>query len=169
MTPEETQAHKEADIYEKLRRVQAKISVPKGQKNAHMGYKYRNAEDILAAATPLLTEEGLTMVVADAIDVFEGRVYVVAKVYLNGLMIGQSMAREALDKKGMDVAQITGAASSYARKYALNGVFLLDDTKDADSMDNSQEGKKQATKKAVKGTIPDITQPIAHADESLAF
>ena len=135
------------DIYERLRRVQAEIKVPKANYNAFAKYKYRNAEDILAAATPLLVKEGLTMTVSDIVEEIGGRVYVRAIVQLNGEQVGSSFAREPITKKGSDESQITGAASSYARKYALNGVFLLDDTADADSMDNSHEGNAPAKKK----------------------
>ena len=160
----------EAEVRSKLAEVQSVISVPKNQRNNFGGYNYRNAEDILHAATPLLTERGLTLTIQDVVmqlksaesytveddknkqhSHYEGcRVYVVAKVFINGILVGQAMAREEISKKGMDAAQVTGSASSYARKYALNGVFLLDDVKDADSMDNSQGGAaKQVNKKAV--------------------
>ena len=141
------------EVMKKLAKVQGKISVPKNQRNNFGKYNYRNAEDILAAATPLLVAEGLTMTIEDdirqiecpeTIEPLEGRsplcrhrCYVISTVFINGHKVGQAAAREAFTKKGMDDAQITGAASSYARKYALNGVFLLDDVKDADSQDNS--------------------------------
>ena len=121
-----------AEVLSKLADIQAKISVPKDLYNSFGGYHYRNAETIMATATPLLTAAGLTMTIRDEVIAAEGRVYVKAVVYLNDHEVGSAIAREAETKKGMDDAQITGSASSYARKYALNGVFLLDDVKDAD-------------------------------------
>ncbi len=148
-----------------LIKVQSELNAPKNQRNDFGGYNYRNAEDIMAAAKPLLAEHGLLMLVMDEIiqqpladqgDYVEGeicsqyRTYVQSSVYINSVLVGRAYARETLVKKGMDAAQVTGAASSYARKYALNGVFLIDDVKDADSMDNSSSSKKPAGKKAAK-------------------
>ena len=118
----------------KLAEIQAKLKTPKNQYNSFGKYKYRNCEDILEAVKPLLKESVLTL--SDDIVEVGGRVYVKATAhFLNkeeDLKV-TAYAREAVEKKGMDHAQVTGAASSYARKYALNGLFLIDDTKDADS------------------------------------
>ena len=126
--------------------IQKKLKAPKNQYNKFGGYNYRNAEDILNAVKPLLAENGCFLMLSDSIENIGERYYVkaTAKLY-NGE--GQSievsaLAREDENKKGMDGAQITGAASSYARKYALNGLFLIDDTKDADT----EEYKKQTQK-----------------------
>jgi hypothetical protein len=114
--------------------IQQKLKAPKGQQNKFGGYSYRSTEDILEALKPLLGECVLT--ISDSITQVGDRVYVEARCTIYGFGSFQHVtayAREADQKKGMDVAQVTGAASSYARKYALNGMFLIDDTKDADS------------------------------------
>ena len=121
-------------IYSKLAMIQRTLKAPKGQYNSFGKYKYRNCEDILEAVKPLLNECVLT--ISDDIQLIGDRFYVKATATLQYQELSVSVsafAREALDKKGMDDSQITGAASSYARKYALNGLFLIDDTKDADS------------------------------------
>lgn len=125
-------------INERLAEIQIQLKAPKGQRNDFGKYNYRNCEDILEAVKPLLN--GLTLTLSDKMVEVGGRVYVEATAKLTdgveSIEITAS-AREALAKKGMDEAQITGAASSYARKYALNGMFCIDDTKDADSMNNT--------------------------------
>jgi hypothetical protein len=125
-------------INERLAEIQIQLKAPKAQRNDFGKYNYRNCEDILEAVKPLLN--GLTLTLSDKMVEVGGRVYVEATAKLTdgveSIEITAS-AREALAKKGMDEAQITGAASSYARKYALNGMFCIDDTKDADSMNNT--------------------------------
>lgn len=124
----------------KLVDIQSRLHAPKSQKNAFGNYNYRNCEDILEAVKPLLSEHGLSLTISDDISLIGDRFYVRAEAYLSdgeSYIENVAFARESLDKKGMDASQITGAASSYARKYALNGLFLIDDTKDADSMDNT--------------------------------
>jgi hypothetical protein len=121
------------------------LKAPKGQTNKFGGYKYRSAEDILTAVKPLLSEWSSTLVITDDIVEVGGRVYVKATAILadteGDFTINVSgFARESEIKKGMDDAQITGSASSYARKYALNGLFAIDDTKDADA--TNTHGKK---------------------------
>ena len=114
--------------------IQQKLKAPKGRENSFGGYQYRNAEDILREVKPLLA--GCTLTISDEIVAVLDRIYVKATVTLSDGKTSVStsaFAREALIKKGMDESQITGAASSYARKYALNGLFAIDDTKDADS------------------------------------
>lgn len=133
----------------KLNEIQQALKAPKGQKNTFGNYNYRSCEDILEAVKPLLGECVLT--ISDDIVMLGDRFYVKAtatlmdvgftdakKPYAEQISVS-AFARESLDKKGMDSAQITGAASSYARKYALNGLFCIDDTKDADTKDNSKE------------------------------
>ena len=124
-----------------LSKIQQALKAPKGQTNNFGKYKYRSCEDILEAIKPLLGDCTLTL--SDEMVEVGGRVYVkaTANFWENAgkSIIVYGWAREAEDKKGMDAAQITGAASSYARKYALNGLFCIDDTKDADSMDNRQK------------------------------
>jgi len=116
--------------------IQTKLVAPKGQTNAFGKYKYRSCEDILEALKPLLRETGSTLILTDEIILIGDRFYVKATASLKSgeeTWVGISYAREATEKKGMDESQITGASSSYARKYALNGLFCIDDTKDADS------------------------------------
>lgn len=125
-------------IAEKLMRIQTQIKAPKNLYNSFGKYKYRNAEGICEAVKPYLEKEKCSLILADEIIEVGGRVYVKAEAVLTDIETGEcsvvtAYAREASEKKGMDESQITGTASSYARKYALNGLFLLDDTKDADS------------------------------------
>ena len=126
------------NIRQKLQGIQSCLKAPKTQVNKFGGYKFRNCEDILTAVKPLLAEWGCSLVIQDDIVEVGGRVYVKAVASLadndSEMAISASaLAREAETKKGMDDAQITGSASSYARKYALNGLFAIDDTKDPDA------------------------------------
>lgn len=124
-------------IHEKLIKIQKALKAPKNQLNKFGGYKYRSCEDILEAVKPLLTDA--TLVLSDKLVVIGDRYYVEATASFEDkeeTIVTHAYAREAVDKKGMDESQITGAASSYARKYALNGLFLIDDTKDADATNN---------------------------------
>jgi len=123
-----------------LNRIQKELKAPKGQKNTFGNYNYRSCEDILEAVKPLLG--AATLVLTDEIVLIGDRYYVKATATINDgkiIVSSAAFARESLDKKGMDSAQITGAASSYARKYALNGLFCIDDTKDADGANNTAE------------------------------
>lgn len=133
--PKETKT--ERVFQERLRAVQTALKAPKGQRNTFGNYNYRNCEDILEAVKPLLAEHELTLLIGDNLVMIGDRYYVkaVAKVSddLGGSADAAGFAREEEIKKGMDPSQITGAASSYARKYALNGLFLIDDTKDSDT------------------------------------
>lgn len=129
------------EIHDVLHDIQQKLKAPKNQTNSFGGYRYRSCEDILEAVKPLLPK-GHYVCLSDEIMEVGGRLYVKASVYLYGpgSHVGTTAyAREADTKKGMDVSQITGAASSYARKYALNGLFCIDDTKDADSLNNGKD------------------------------
>lgn len=125
-------------IYAAMQVVQRELKAPKGQTNSFGGYKYRSCEDIVEAVKPLLNEQGLILTMSDDIVQIGDRIYVKATCRVIDVATGDSlettaMAREAAQKKGADDSQITGAASSYARKYALNGLFAIDDTKDADT------------------------------------
>ena len=127
-------------LTEKLSEIQKNLKVPKSQKNAFGNYNYRSCEDILESVKPLLN--GLILTLTDDIISVCDRVYVKAVATLTDgtdTITTTAMAREPIAKKGMDERQITGAGSSYARKYALNGLFCIDDTRDADTMDNKQE------------------------------
>lgn len=124
---------------ETLIKIQKNLKAPKNQYNSFGKYKYRNCEDILEAVKPLLGDAILTL--NDKIVQVGDRFYVEATATIqekDKSVSATAYAREAVSKKGMDESQVTGATSSYARKYALNGLFLIDDTKDADTQDNSQ-------------------------------
>ena len=126
------------NVYEKLMTVQTKLRAPKGQYNSFGKYSYRSCEDILEALKPLLGEVGAIVNVTDEIKLIGDRYYVEATASFidtetGERMIAKASAREAETKKGMDDSQVTGSVSSYARKYALNGLFAIDDNKDADS------------------------------------
>lgn len=147
------------NILTKLNKIQTTLKAPKGQMNKFGGYKYRSCEDIMEAVKPLLAEHGCVLTVTDEIIEVAGRVYVRATATIADSESGethftQALAREAEVKKGMDESQITGAASSYARKYALNGLFAIDDTKDADTQDNT---KQSALTDSLKKKIDSIT------------
>jgi hypothetical protein len=123
-----------SDLTNKLAMIQQKLKAPKSQVNTFATYKYRSCEDILEAVKPLLND--LVLTISDDIVEVGGRVYVKATASLSsgsGSVSTTAFARESETKKGMDDSQITGSASSYARKYALNGLFCIDDTKDADA------------------------------------
>ena len=137
----------------KLILIQNELKAPKDLNNSFGGYKYRSCESILEALKPLLQKHSCSLVISDDIVCVGDRVYVKATAKLSDCEGDKSwevnaFAREALSKKGMDEAQVTGAASSYARKYALNGLFAIDDTKDADTRDNTNEGKPAPKKTA---------------------
>jgi len=124
----------------KLQEIQQKLKCPKGQFNSFGGFKYRSCEDILESVKPLLDKAEL--ILSDDILEVGGRVYIKAKASLTDKETKEhwettAFAREDEIKRGMDGSQITGSASSYARKYALNGLFLIDDVKDADARDNN--------------------------------
>lgn len=130
-----------------LAAVQAALKAPKSQYNSFGKYKYRSCEDILEAVKPLLKEHGLTLTLCDSLTECGGRIYIRAAACVQDVESGDEVeacafAREPETKKGMDDSQITGTASSYARKYALNGLFCIDDTKDADTEES--RGRDQA-------------------------
>ncbi len=134
-------------IQEVLAEIQQNLKVPKGQKNSFGGYKYRSCEDIMEAVKKVLPT-GYSIIASDEMIMLDDRFYVKATVTL--LTSGESVsthgfAREAETKKGMDDSQITGTASSYARKYAANGLFAIDDTKDADTDTFTKRMKGSAT------------------------
>jgi len=158
-----------SEITKKLSEVQLKLNAPKNQYNKFGKYNYRSCEDILQGVKPLLGDA--VILVSDEIKMFGSRIYIEASATFR---IGESeitvkaLAREPEIQKGMSESQITGSASSYARKYALNGLLLIDDNKDADSQDNSNKpnvltdvdkqwiGAVKADK-AVLETITDVT------------
>lgn len=144
--------------YEKLLRIQKAIKVSKAQYNKFGEYPYRSCEDILCAAKPLLEQEQCVLFLSDDLVSEGDRHYVRANAVLVDCETGEEIrvkayAREASTKKGMDESQITGASSSYARKYALNGLFLLDDAKDADTNEFQKQQKSQGAKKGFKDEV----------------
>ena len=126
-------------VYKKLIKVQQELKAPKNQRNSFGGYNYRSAEDILEALKPVLAKHEATVFISDKVVVKENNwAYIEATATFVDIETGESIsttafARETENKKGMDSSQITGSASSYARKYALNGLFLIDDSVDVDS------------------------------------
>lgn len=125
-------------IYTKLMNVQNELKVPKNNKNTFGNYKFRNAEDILEALKPLLKKYNATVIITDDVVTTGDRYYIKATVKFIDTETGETietsaLAREEETKKGFDASQITGSTSSYARKYALNGLFAIDDTKDSDT------------------------------------
>lgn len=131
-------------LYTKLASIQNELKAPKGQYNSFGKYNYRSCEDILEAVKPILNKHGVSLLLSDHIENVGDRYYVEAEATISDGTESISVtasAREDESKKGMDGAQITGAASSYARKYALNGLFCIDDTKDADTDSYTKQTK----------------------------
>lgn len=155
-------------MIDKLRQIQEKLKAPKNLYNSFGKYNYRNAETILEAFKPYEKEFRVSLVLSDTIEEIAGRAYVKATATLYDCESDKQVsvtayAKEATSKKGMDDAQITGATSSYARKYALNGLFLLDDTKDPDSdeykvqADNKAKSQQKVEKKSEAPKTKDYT------------
>lgn len=141
------------NILKKLLLIQQELKVPKNQFNAFGKYNYRSCEDILESARPIANKNGCVIVINDDIKEINGRYYVEATITLFDVESGEeistkALAREAEPKSGMSESQLTGACSSYARKYALSAMFALDDEKDDDTRDNRQQLKKQVSKPA---------------------
>ena len=133
------------NVYEKLIAIQSELKAPKSQYNNFGKYAYRNCEDILEALKPILKEHKSTIYISDEIVTVLERFYVKATVTFIDAETGEKItntayAREEESKKGMDGSQVTGASSSYARKYALNGMFAIDDTKDSDFTNTTTKG-----------------------------
>lgn len=158
-------------IHQKLIEVQEELKAPKGQYNSFGKYYFRSTEDIVEALKPLLIKRGLLLLMYDEIELIGSRIYVVSTADLTDGATNikvSARARESETKKGMDDSQITGTASSYARKYALNGMFLIDDSKDADTpeysgqMNNQQQSKQPkqpgVTLDAVKTALNDLVK-----------
>lgn len=144
------------NLQESLVEIQKKLKAPKDLYNKFGNYKYRSAESILEAVKPLLAENGVLMTITDEIVLIGNRYYVKSTATAqkgSATMCGIGYAREDDSKKGMDGSQVTGASSSYARKYALNGLFLIDDTKDADT-DEYRKQQESAPKQQPKPSQP---------------
>lgn len=148
-------------LINKLREMQCELKAPKNQYNSFGGYKYRSLEDIAEALKPLEKRLNVSVVLNDEVVEIGGRVYVKATATLYNCeecekISVSAFAREEETKKGMDAAQITGSASSYARKYALNGLFLIDDVKDPDA--TNKHGKEDAPEPPTKEQLIEKAQ-----------
>ena len=144
---------------ERVIAVQSQLKAPKSQWSDFGGYYYRNSEDILEAVKPLLKAEGLLLTITDDIVVLGDRFYVKATATLTDgerTLSNQAFAREPVERAKMTDSQVTGASSSYARKYALNGLFAIDDTKDDDTLNNGKN--TDTTKDADKGKAKAIKE-----------
>lgn len=153
------------NIYSKLAVVQKTLKAPKDQRNTFGNYNYRSCEDILEAVKPIMSDLGLALIITDSMVECGGRVYVRAEAALfdtadSTCVSSTAFAREEETKKGMDASQVTGAASSYARKYALNGLFCIDDTKDADATNTGDKCDKPAEKKPFTPAPDGDFQPV---------
>lgn len=147
---------------QKLNAIQIALKAPKNQYNSFGKYHYRNAESICEAVKPYLEKWGVILTISDTIEEIGGRVYVKSTATICDcdsaeFLSVSAYAREADDKKGMDAAQVTGATSSYARKYALNGLFLLDDTKDVDSEEYQAQAKSDGKTATPVRPVPNAT------------
>ena len=174
------------NIYEKLLKAQVELKAPKGQYNSFGKYKYRSCEDILEALKPVLDKLKLTLFISDEIVEVggsykvskkdetvesEGRKYIKATITLvniekpDEIIKTSALAREEETKKGMDGSQITGASSSYARKYALNGMFMIDDTKDSDSTNTHGKDETKKTSETEFKKAIDMINALANTEE----
>lgn len=171
---------KQPNFLKRVAKLQAELKAPKSQYNKFGNYNYRNIEDILEAVKPLNQKYDLTLVMTDAIEVIDGRFYVMASARLHDNHTPEHIevtgyARETENRKGMDPSQVTGSASSYARKYALGGLYLVDDNKGADGQDNRQQGQPQQPKqpnlfdhiKEVQGRINNLAQAKNTTSENI--
>ena len=151
------------NIYEKLTEVQNELKAPKSKYNSFGKYNYRSCEDILEAVKPILKAKRLAMTVKDDVFNIGDRFYIMATVTVfdcesEEKVTTTAYAREDADKKGMDGSQITGSSSSYARKYALNGMFAIDDTKDADGWNTHDKDRTVEKKEAERATEEQIAK-----------
>lgn len=168
------------NIHEKLQQVQSDLKAPKNQYNKFGGYNYRNCEDIQEAVKPLLKAVKAALVVGDELVLIGDRYYIKATARFIDCESGETVentayAREEQEKKGMDVSQVTGSTSSYARKYALNGLFCIDDVKDADNQNNASGGTGKGTSKGsrkndarkVQGQAEKVTEAMIRTLQSM--
>lgn len=158
-------------LFAKLSKIQEKLNVPKEQYSQFGNFYYRSCEDIVEAVKPLLIMNGLTMTMSDELVMIGDRYYIKATVSIIDIETGEkhevtAFAREAEKKKGMDESQITGAASSYARKYALNGMFAIDDVKDADAIHDTEHKDQSITSSKQKITKETVLEIIEYAKKS---
>lgn len=168
------------NIHEKLQQIQSDLKAPKNQYNKFGGYNYRNCEDIQEAVKPLLKAVKAALVVGDELVLIGDRYYIKATARFIDCESGETVentayAREEQEKKGMDVSQVTGSTSSYARKYALNGLFCIDDVKDADNQNNASGGTGKGTSKGsrkndarkVQGQAGKVTEAMIRTLQSM--
>lgn len=146
-------------IYQKLSNIQQELIAPKGQRNDFGKYNYRSCEDIIQALKPLCDKNKCVVYITNQLISVLDRVYVEARVTLidlesDGVIVSTAQAREEDDKKGMDGSQITGASSSYARKYALAGLFMIDNEKDSDATNDGKKEEKKEEKKNKQDIAP---------------
>ena len=163
------------NLYEKLMNIQSELKAPKNQYSDFGKYHYRSCEDVLEGLKPLLEKYKVTLVISDDIKQVGDRYYIKATAELldtegdpTQIIIATAYAREDENKAKMDLSQMTGSASSYARKYALNGMFAIDDTKDSDATNDGDKGTKQSTSKPTpsnenKVTGNNTTKPLSEA------
>lgn len=152
-------------VYEKLSKVQTELKAPKGQYNSFGKYKYRSCEDILEAVKPLNAKHGVVLTIGDEVVEISNRFYVKATAVFVDIESGEkiintALAREDDSKKGMDGSQITGTASSYARKYCLNGLYCIDDTKDADTDEYRAQQERKPQENKPQGSKPQERQYV---------
>lgn len=148
-----------------LAKIQQELKAPKGQFNSFGKYKYRNAEDIIEAAKPIIHKYGYHLILSDELVFLGDRYYVKATAILQNNdieYISTAYAREEENKKGMDGSQITGASSSYARKYALNGLFAIDDTKDSDSTNKGEYEPKNEVSEDYKDYLLNLLESSSY-------
>ena len=159
-------------IHAKLNAIQSALKAPKSQYNEFGKYKYRKAEDILESVKPLLKENGCTLTCTDDLQLIGDRYYIRATATLTCSEDGSSVsttafAREEEEKKGMDGSQVTGASSSYARKYALNGLLCIDDTADSDTTNVGETKDRKTSRKAAPAPKQDAQpeyRPVSPED-----
>lgn len=154
-------------VYEKLIKVQSELKAPKSKYNSFGKYKYRSLEDILEGVKPLLAKHKATLTISDDVVQIGERYYLQARATFidtedGNIISNTALARESADKKGMDDSQISGTASSYARKYALNGLFLIDDTKDADTDEAHIENEARAEKAKDDAKNEELIQDVGN-------
>lgn len=146
-----------SNLNKSLIKVQSELKAPKGQRNKFGNYNYRSAEDILEAVKPLLAANGLTMQISDSVAEVAGIPYIESMVVVSDGEVDRVVTAQAgidPNRKGMDIAQCFGASSSYARKYALNGMFLIDDTKDPDATNDHGRSSAPAPTQSAPALLP---------------
>lgn len=146
-----------SNLNKSLIKVQSELKAPKGQRNKFGNYNYRSAEDILEAVKPLLAANGMTMQISDSVAEVAGIPYIESMVVVSDGETDRVVTAQAgidPNRKGMDIAQCFGASSSYARKYALNGMFLIDDTKDPDATNDHGKGPAQSAPSSAPALLP---------------